>query len=144
MSAKQTATFDSRIQPLRQNAEPGLIPALNQARSAALAGGAGSALVLFGDLPLIEPVDVRHLMRSGAPIVIAPDQHGTGTNALAMRPPDAIGFAFGPDSRRAHQRAAETAGCGYVEVEGPLSVDIDTPADLILVESLAPERIGAG
>ncbi|HEX7037229.1 MAG TPA: isocitrate lyase/phosphoenolpyruvate mutase family protein, partial [Pseudomonadales bacterium] len=34
------------------------------------------------------------------------DRHGTGTNALAMRPPGIIDFAFGPESRAAHRAAA--------------------------------------
>jgi 2-phospho-L-lactate guanylyltransferase (CobY/MobA/RfbA family) len=67
-----------------------------------------------------------------------------GHERLALRPPDAIEFAFGPDSRTAHRRAAEAAGAALVEIESPLAVDIDTPADLVLVETEAPEGIVAG
>jgi 2-phospho-L-lactate guanylyltransferase len=72
------------------------------------------------------------------------DRHGTGTNVLAIRPPDVIEFGFGPGSRAAHRDAALTAGAAYTEVEGPLAFDLDTPADLVLLEAMAPERIGAG
>ena len=76
--------------------------------------------------------------------MLVTDRHGTGTNALGLRPPDVIGFAFGPDSRAAHRGRAETAGARYVEVDGPLAVDLDTPDDLVLVESTAPEQLGVG
>ena len=72
------------------------------------------------------------------------DRHGTGTNALGLRPPDVIDVAFGPGSRAAHRPRAEAAGVRYVEIDGPLAVDLDTPDDLVLVESPAPERLGVG
>jgi 2-phospho-L-lactate guanylyltransferase len=72
------------------------------------------------------------------------DRHGTGTNALALRPPDIIDFAFGPGSRHAHQTAAEAVGATYVEVDGPLTVDLDTPDDFVLVESIETEGVSAG
>ncbi len=140
---------DLGARTLRQRSA-GLNAGLAEARDDVVAGGADALLVIPIDLAFVNADSLAGMLEPlartepGPLVVLAPDRHGTGTNALAMRPPDAIEFAFGPDSRRAHQRAAETAGCGYVEVEGPLSVDIDTPADLILVESLAPERIGAG
>ena len=80
----------------------------------------------------------------GPTVVLVPDRHGTGTNALVLRPPDVIDFAFGPNSREAHRRAAAAAGAAYLEVTGPLAIDIDTPADLVLVDSLTVEEIGAG
>ena len=79
-----------------------------------------------------------------ATVVLVTDRHGCGTNALALRPPHAIAFSFGPDSRRAPQAAAEAVGARYVEVDGPLAFDLDTPDDLVVVESMAPEGIGAG
>ena len=139
---------DLGARTLRQRSA-GLNAGLAEARDDVVAGGADGLLVIPIDLAFVNADSLAGMLEPlartepGPLVVLAPDRHGTGTNALAMRPPGAIDFAFGPDSRRAHQGAAETAGCGYVEVEGPLSVDIDTPADLILVESLAPERIGA-
>ena len=52
-----------------------------------------------------------------------------------------IDFAFGPGSRLAHRAAAEAAGASYHEVGGPLTVDLDTPEDLVFVE--AAEAAGA-
>ena len=78
-----------------------------------------------------------------ATVVLVTDRHGCGTNALALRPPHAIAFSFGPDSRRAHQAAADAVGARYVEVDGPLAFDLDTPDDLVVIGSMSPEGIGA-
>jgi 2-phospho-L-lactate guanylyltransferase len=64
-----------------------------------------------------------------------PDHHGTGTNALLVAPADAIPFCFGEGSRAAHAAAAEVAGASYVELDGPLSFDLDTPEDLLDADS---------
>jgi 2-phospho-L-lactate guanylyltransferase len=51
---------------------------------AALASrGADGALVIAGDLPLLRAADLEELARAGqsAGLAIAPDRHGTGTNA---------------------------------------------------------------
>ena len=71
------------------------------------------------------------------------DRHATGTNALGLRPPSIIPFAFGPGSREAHRAAADVAGATYLELDGPLGLDLDTPEDLLLVEAAGPERLGA-
>ena len=86
-----------------------------------------------------------HARRMPAPtVVLVTDRHGTGTNALGLRPPEVIDFAFGPGSRAAHRDRAAAAGARYVEVDGPLTVDLDTPEDLVYVESLGSERLGVG
>jgi 2-phospho-L-lactate guanylyltransferase len=77
-------------------------------------------------------------------VILVTDRHGTGTNVLLLHPPNLIDFEFGSGSRSAHRLAANAAGAVYVEVGGPLTFDIDTPADLVLVESMTTEGIGAG
>jgi 2-phospho-L-lactate guanylyltransferase (CobY/MobA/RfbA family) len=42
-----------------------------------------------------------------------------------------ITFAFGPGSRGRHVAAAAAAGAVCVEAAGPLSLDVDTPDDLL-------------
>jgi 2-phospho-L-lactate guanylyltransferase len=69
-------------------------------------------------------------------LLIVPDRHGTGTNALLLTPPNAISPSFGPDSRARHEARALVAGLHYETVEVPsLGLDIDTPEDLAAVES---------
>ena len=77
-------------------------------------------------------------------MVLVTDRHGTGTNALGLRPPEVIDFAFGPGSRDAHRAAAEAAGARYEEVDGALAVDLDTADDLVYVESSSTEGLRVG
>ena len=132
---------------LRQRTS-GLNAGVAEARDDLVAGGAEAIVVLPIDLPFVTPEAVGELLAAlgdrDAAVALTPDRHGTGTNALALRPPDVIEFAFGPDSRAAHRAAAERAGAAYREVDGPLAVDLDTPDDLIYVESLEPEHLDVG
>ena len=65
-------------------------------------------------------------------VTVVPDRHGTGTNALVLRPPDAIKPAFGEGSCQRHLRLARDAGLPHdtEEVAG-LALDLDTPADIV-------------
>jgi 2-phospho-L-lactate guanylyltransferase len=133
--------------PIRQRSQ-GLNAGLRQARDEVLAAGADALLVVPIDLPLISPEALQRIL---APlddparplVVLVPDRHGRGTNALLVAPPDAIEFGFGGDSRRAHAACAADAGARFVELDGPLSLDVDTPADLLLVGERAPESVDA-
>lgn len=132
---------------LRQRTS-GLNAGAAEARDDVVAGGADAVVVVPIDLPFITPEAVGELLAriqaGGAIVILAPDRHGTGTNALALDPADVIDFAFGTGSRAAHRAAAARAGATYVEVDGPLSVDLDTPEDLVFVESMGPEYLRVG
>jgi 2-phospho-L-lactate guanylyltransferase len=140
---------DLGARTLRQRAN-GLNAGLDEAREDVVAGGAGAILVLPIDLPFVTAAAIADVVAriddaSLEPcIVLVTDRHGTGTNVLALRPPGAIQFGFGPGSGAAHREAAAAAGAAYAEVDGPLAFDLDTPADLVLLESQSPEGIGAG
>jgi 2-phospho-L-lactate guanylyltransferase len=112
----------------------GLNRGLDQARADAVADGIETLGVLHGDLPNLTVDDVQALLAQvpePSGVAIAPDRAGSGTNGLAMRPPGAIGFAFGVGSFVAHRSAAEAAGLPVAIVERPgLAFDLDTPADL--------------
>jgi len=108
---------------------------------AALAGiaraeveGAKCVILLPGDCPLLDPRELDRLL-TGVPeryVGIVPDRHGTGTNALVLRPPDAIVPSFGEGSRKRHVSAAREAGIPFeVEEVASLGLDLDTPADVI-------------
>ena len=111
----------------------GLNAGLEQARADALTDGITTLAVLHGDLPNLEADDVRALISAATPagVAIAPDRLGSGTNGLALTPPDAIGFRFGVGSHAAHLSAAAERGVKVEEVDRPgLAFDLDTPADL--------------
>ena len=130
--------------PLSQ-ATSGLNEGIAAARAAAQALGATALLVIPGDLPLLEAevlealtdaADAAIAAGSGhAVVVIAPADARTGTNALLLSPPDAIEPGFGPGSLERHLREAEAAGASTQLVVDPaLGFDLDTPADLALLE----------
>jgi 2-phospho-L-lactate/phosphoenolpyruvate guanylyltransferase len=130
---------DLGARPIRQR-DGGLNRGIETGRDEALAAGASAILVLPIDLPEVtaDAIDavVATLATSHRPLVaIVPDRHGRGTNALLVAPPDAIGFCFGGDSRHAHAAAARAAGAELIELGGPLTLDLDTPDDLLLAES---------
>lgn len=121
---------------------PGLNGAIRAARSVAAARGATAVLVLPADLPSVSSGALDELLASAeaaadtrALVAIVPDRHGLGTNALLVSPPDAIDPAFGESSRAAHAARAMAAGATWLELEGPLALDLDTPADLVAAES---------
>ncbi|MBM4409353.1 MAG: 2-phospho-L-lactate guanylyltransferase [Chloroflexi bacterium] len=127
----------------------GLNAGIRAARDDALAGGADGMLILPIDLPFVSPGLLRNLLAAAAGIeppvvVLVPDRHGRGTNALFVSPPEAIDVAFGGDSRAAHAARALAAGVRYEEVNSDLGIDLDTPDDLLLLEHTAPEVIRAG
>jgi 2-phospho-L-lactate/phosphoenolpyruvate guanylyltransferase len=98
-----------------------------------LEDGIERALLVPGDCPLLSPDDLNALLTHPAAersALIVPDRHGTGTNALLLRPPDVLTPSFGPDSRRRHLDDAHKAGIAAEVVElDSLALDVDTPED---------------
>ena len=129
--------------PVEQRSR-GLNPSLQEARDAA----PGSALLIVpADLPGVTPDALSRLLAAGdaagsPSVVLAPDRHGRGTNALLLDPPDVIDPAFGGDSRAGHAWLASSADAAFVEVRDVLGLDIDTPEDLLLASALRRETIG--
>ena len=118
--------------PLVQESR-GLNPALEEGRLRAVEFGASTLLILPADLPLLDEDDVRAVLLAaeGHSMVISPDGAQSGTNALLTRPPDAMPFAFGPDSFEAHLEAARSRGLAFKVCErSHLAFDLDTAGDL--------------
>jgi 2-phospho-L-lactate guanylyltransferase len=128
--------------PLLQESR-GLNPALEEGRRRALELGASTLLVFPADLPLLEAEDVRAVLEAveGQSVVIAPDGARSGTNALLVHPPDALPFAFGPDSFEAHLEAAR-GRCLDVRVceRSHLAFDLDTVGDLARLKKSGAAR----
>lgn len=101
----------------------------------ARAGGAHRALLVPGDCPALDPAEVDRLLvdgeRNAPSVVVVPDRHGHGTNALLLCPPDAVAPAFGPGSFARHAAIAHARGASVRIAQVPsLGLDIDTPDDL--------------
>jgi 2-phospho-L-lactate guanylyltransferase len=109
-------------------------PAAARGIAAALRRGAERALVLPGDCPAVDPAEIDSLLHAADPppsVVVVPDRHGSGTNALVLTPPDVLAPSFGPGSRARHQRLALAAGIRVRVAHVPsLALDIDTAEDL--------------
>jgi 2-phospho-L-lactate guanylyltransferase len=140
-TAESTASGE-RVTLLHDPAQSGQSDAALIGIRHALATGCDRALLVPGDTPLLEPGDVARLLSASTSVVIVPDRHGTGTNALLLSPPDVIEPSFGPDSLARHVAAAEAAGVPHRVEEVPgLTLDVDTPGDLAeLAAALAGRR----
>jgi 2-phospho-L-lactate guanylyltransferase len=109
-------------------------PAASLGINAAVRTGAERVLLVPGDCPALDPIELNGLIERPAPprsVLIVPDRHGTGTNALLLTPPDALAPSFGPDSRKRHHDEAAAANLEVEVVEvSSLALDVDTPEDL--------------
>lgn len=96
--------------------------------------GAARVVLLAADLPYLVPSDLEMLLAEDARVVIAPDRHLRGTNALVLAPPSTIEPAFGTDSLRVHrERAREASTRADIVTSRGLATDIDDPEDLRLL-----------
>jgi 2-phospho-L-lactate guanylyltransferase len=114
----------------------------------AMRQGARRALLVPGDCPMLDPGEIDALIArpvSAPSLLVVPDRHGAGTNALLITPPDAIASSFGEGSHARHLAHAREAGITAETVEVPsLAMDVDTPEDLAAVEEqLERSRGGA-
>jgi 2-phospho-L-lactate/phosphoenolpyruvate guanylyltransferase len=105
----------------------------------ALELGVERVLMIPGDCPLLSPIELDELLSrpvSSPSMLVVPDRHGTGTNALVITPPGALEPSFGPGSHQRHHDNAAAAGVHVETIEVPsLALDIDTPEDLAEVEA---------
>jgi len=137
----------------------GLNEALDIGRASAIADGADAVLVVPGDLPAVTADELGRVIArarahvaarvvAGAPVhalvTLVTDRAGTGTNVLLVAPPDAISFHFGDGSRAVHAAAARAARAAYLEIAGPLDLDLDTPDDLLVAEAAGLGAVRTG
>lgn len=121
---------------IRVIAEPhgGLNAALDHARTLLCREGATRMVSLAADLPQVTAEDVRALLALAEGIAgIAPDRHGSGTNAISLPLPSGLGFAYhyGVGSCELHLAEAARIGLPIQRIERPgLARDVDEPADL--------------
>jgi 2-phospho-L-lactate/phosphoenolpyruvate guanylyltransferase len=123
-----------------EDGQPQLNTALKRATVVAQVYATRGVLVLPADLPLISPDDIRELInRAMDPpvVVIAPDRHQKGTNALLISPAGLIEYDFGENSFQRHCERVKKAGARLEIVNLPsLGLDLDLPEDLELVREM--------
>lgn len=130
---------------VREDGQPHLNTALQRATIVAQVYATRGVLVLPADLPLLTREDVLALLdRASQPpvVVIAPDRHRKGTNALLISPAGLIEYDFGDDSFERHCERARRAGARLEVVDLPsLGLDLDMPEDLELIRKLDAARV---
>jgi 2-phospho-L-lactate/phosphoenolpyruvate guanylyltransferase len=125
---------------VQEDGQPGLNTALKRATIVAQVYSTRGVLVLPADLPLITREDILTLIKRATEppvVVIAPDRHGKGTNALLISPPGLIEYDFGENSFQRHCELIKKAGARLEVVNLPsLALDLDVPEDFELIKNL--------
>ncbi len=128
---------DHGARTVQEHGSPQLNLALARATIVAKTYATRGVLIVPMDLPLITAEDVRtmlELAKDPPVVVVAPDRHGQGTNALLVCPAGLIEYEFGPGSFQRHCAKAQQAGARLEICElSSLALDMDLPEDLEMV-----------
>jgi 2-phospho-L-lactate guanylyltransferase len=134
------------IYTIRQTDGCGLNHAVTQGTRELHAHGARALLILPIDLPFLQTRDLCEIATLGRQheVVICPDKHYAGTNAIVLSEPTPMRFSFGPGSYLEHQH--ETQRCGLVPhlyYNPQIAKDVDLPDDLISLreQNLLPANV---
>jgi len=121
---------------VQEQGSPQLNVALTRATMVALSHSVQGVIIVPADLPLLTADDIHEVVRRGVNppvVVITPDRHHQGTNALLISPPGLINYEYGPGSFQRHCVQAQKAGARLEVCErGAVALDIDLPEDLEL------------
>ncbi|MFZ2097474.1 MAG: 2-phospho-L-lactate guanylyltransferase [Anaerolineales bacterium] len=121
---------------VQEQGSPQLNIALTRATMVALSHSVQGVLIIPADLPLLTSEDILDVIQRAVNppvVVITPDRHQQGTNALLVAPPGFIQYEFGPGSFNKHCLSAKKAGA-RLEIcqRKSVALDIDLPEDLEL------------
>jgi 2-phospho-L-lactate guanylyltransferase len=119
---------------IQESGAPELNIALMRATSLVASWRSDAMLILPADLPLITADDISRIIELGLQdpnsVVISTDRDKNGTNALFVRPPGLIQYAYGEGSYQRHAVLARDAGAVVNVYESDrLWQDIDYPED---------------
>lgn len=124
---------------VQEDGAPHLNVALTRATIVAKNYTTNGILIIPADLPLITSTDIRAMLNRAIDppvVVVVPDRHHQGTNALLVSPAGLIQYSFGPGSYQIHCERAQQAGARLEICELPsLALDVDLPEDLELVSN---------
>lgn len=129
---------DYGARTIREDGTPDLNTALKRATAVAKMYTTNGVLILPADLPLITKEDIEKLINETKDrqrvVVITPDRHKNGTNALLVSPAGIIEYDYGERSFDRHCERALEAGAYLAICELPsIELDLDLPEDLALV-----------
>ncbi len=124
------------VYTIRQTDGRGLNHAVTQGTGELCAHGAREILILPIDLPFLQAHDLREAAALGRQydVVICPDKHSTGTNAIVVSAPTPMRFLFGRGSYLQHQREARRCDLvPHLYCNPRIASDIDLPEDLAVL-----------
>ncbi len=129
---------DYNARTIREDGAPDLNTALERATAVAKMYTTKGVLVLPADLPLISQIDIEKIIATAnghkRVVVITPDRHKEGTNALLISPAGIIEYDYGENSFKRHCELALEAGARLKICSLPsIELDLDLPEDLELV-----------
>lgn len=129
---------DHNARTIQEDGSPSLNTALERATAVAKMYTPNGVLILPADLPLISQEDIEKLVIAAnghkRVVVITPDRHKEGTNALLVSPAGLIEYDYGENSFERHCELARNAGARLKVCELPsIELDLDLPEDLELV-----------
>ena len=127
-----------------EDGTPNLNSTLNRATMLAKNYASRGVLVLPADLPLLTQSDLleffEHICEPPC-MVITPDRHEMGTNALLMAPGGLIPYDFGPGSFTRHCESAKSLGARLEIVRNKhIELDLDTPDDLAMLKRVEQSK----
>jgi 2-phospho-L-lactate guanylyltransferase len=121
---------------VQEQGTPQLNIALTRATMVAINHSVQGVLIVPADLPLITVDDIHEVLKRAVNppvVVITPDRHRQGTNALLIAPPGLIKYEYGPGSFERHCIQATRSGARLEICErSSVALDIDLPEDLEL------------
>ncbi|MEZ4666721.1 MAG: 2-phospho-L-lactate guanylyltransferase [Anaerolineae bacterium] len=134
---------DYGARTIQESGTPELNSALMRATNMVGRLHGSAVLILPADLPLIAADDIRGMIALGQnnpSMTIATDHNQDGTNALLVRPPELIEYAYGPGSFQRHIEKGRTLGIEpNIYYSERLSLDIDVPDDLKFYHELTKD-----
>lgn len=145
--------WHARENGARPLAEPATLAGLNEGltfgqRYLARRVAVDELVIVPADVPLVRAVDICTVVNAiggAASFAAVVRSRDGGTNALAMRPPEALPMRFGRNSADAHIEAARAAGVAIAELTlERMSFDVDAPEDLDALSSMPVGAATAG
>ncbi len=129
---------DYHARTIMEDGSADLNTALKRATAVAKMYTTNGVLILPADLPLITKEDIEKLIAQAENrqrvVVISPDRHHNGTNALLVSPSGIIEYDYGERSFDRHCERAKEAGAHLEVCElDSIKLDLDLPEDLALV-----------
>jgi 2-phospho-L-lactate guanylyltransferase len=112
-------------------------PALTAAAFRLHAAGTDALLTISADLPLLQPQHIQDMIEQSRThqIVLAASQDNTGTNAILVRPPQAVPYVFGINScQRYQQEALQRCLSTAMYISPGTALDIDTIDDITAIQ----------